>query len=69
MRKLTLWQAVALSTQFGFILAAAVAVGLFLGWVADHWWQLGVMAYLVGALIGFASGVYSVVKLARTFSK
>src|SRR5438874_537731 len=33
MRELTIWQAVAISTQFGFVLAAAVLVGLGLGWL------------------------------------
>jgi F0F1-type ATP synthase assembly protein I len=69
MRRLTLWQAVAISTQFGFILAVSVAVGLFLGWLVDRWTQVGPIVYLVGAMIGFASGVYSVVKLARAFLK
>jgi F0F1-type ATP synthase assembly protein I len=67
MRRLTLWQAVALSTQFGFILAVSVAVGLFLGWLVDRWTGWGAIPYFVGAMLGMASGVYSVVKLAKTF--
>jgi F0F1-type ATP synthase assembly protein I len=67
MRKLTLWQAVALSTQFGFLLAASVAVGLFLGWLVDRATEAGPIAYLAGALLGMASGIFSIVKLVRTF--
>src|SRR5437762_6672433 len=52
MRELTLWQAVAISTQFGFLLAASVLIGLGLGWLVDSWTQIGPIAYLVGALPG-----------------
>ena len=67
MRELTLWQAVAISTQFGFLLAASVLIGLVLGWLVDSWTQIGAIAYLVGALLGLVSGVFSVVKLVQTF--
>jgi F0F1-type ATP synthase assembly protein I len=67
MRKLTLWQAVAISTQFGFLLAASVLIGLGLGMVVDSWTHVGPIAYLVGALLGMGSGVYSVIKLVNTF--
>ena len=69
MRKLTIWQAVAISTQFGFLLAASVLVGLGLGWLVDSWTHVGPIAYLLGALLGMASGVFSVVKLVNTFLK
>ena len=69
MRRLTLWQAVALSTQFGFILAVSVAVGLFLGWLVDHWFAVGVLPYFIGAMLGLVSGIYSVARLAQTFLK
>ncbi|HLH21457.1 MAG TPA: AtpZ/AtpI family protein [Chloroflexota bacterium] len=67
MRELTIWQAVAISTQFGFLLAASVLIGLGLGLLVDRWTHVGVIAYLVGALLGMASGVASVVKLVNTF--
>lgn len=66
MRKLTLWQAVAISTQLGFLLAASVLVGTGLGWLVDQWTGVGAIAYLVGALLGLAAGVSSVVKLVRS---
>ncbi|HEY7062432.1 MAG TPA: AtpZ/AtpI family protein [Chloroflexota bacterium] len=67
MRKLTIWQAVAISTQFGFVLAASVLVGLGLGLLVDRWTHVGAIAYLVGALLGMASGIASIVKLVNTF--
>lgn len=69
MRKLTLWQAVAISTQFGFLLAASVLVGIGLGWLVDQWTGVGAIAYLVGALLGLAAGVSSVVKLVRSLAE
>jgi F0F1-type ATP synthase assembly protein I len=67
MRKLTIWQAVAISTQFGFVLAASVLVGLGLGLLVDRWTHVGAIAYLVGALLGMVSGVFSIVKLINVF--
>ena len=65
MRRLTLWQAVAISTQFGFLLAASVLIGLALGWLVDSWTRVGALAYLVGALVGMIAGIFSVVKLVQ----
>jgi len=67
MRELTILQAVAISTQFGFLLAASVLIGLGLGMLVDHWTHVGVIAYLAGAMLGMASGVASVIKLVNTF--
>ena len=67
MRELTILQAVAISTQLGFLLAASVLIGLGLGMVVDSWTHVGPIAYLVGGLLGMASGVASVVKLVNTF--
>ncbi len=69
MRRLTLWQAVAISTQLGFLLAASVLIGLVLGWLVDSWTHVGIIAYLLGALLGMASGIFSIVKLVNTFLK
>ena len=66
MRKLTLWQAVAISTQFGFLLAASVLVGTLLGWLVDRWTSIGTIAILIGALLGMISGVYSIIRLVQT---
>ncbi len=67
MRRLTLWQAVAISTQLGFLLAVSVLVGFALGWVVDQWTGVGAAAYVVGALLGMLAGIYSVVKLVQEF--
>jgi len=67
MRELTILQAVAISTQFGFVLATSVLVGLGLGLLVDRWTHVGAIAYLVGAMLGFVSGVFSIVKLINTF--
>ena len=67
MRELTILQAVAISTQFGFLLAASVLIGLGLGMVVDSWTHVGPIAYLVGGLLGFASGIASIIKLVNKF--
>jgi len=65
MRDLTLWQAVGYATELGLALATAVFLGLFLGHVADEWLRNEApILTIVGALLGFAAGVYSTVKLA-----
>ena len=69
MRKLTLWQAVAISTQFGILLAVSVFIGFALGWLVDRWTGVGAISYLVGALLGMISGIYSVVRLVQSFLK
>jgi F0F1-type ATP synthase assembly protein I len=67
MRKLTLWQAVAISTQFGFLMAASVLVGMAAGWLLDRWTGVGLIAVVVGAMLGMIAGVYSVVRLVQAF--
>ncbi len=67
MRKLTVWQALAVSTQFGFLLAMSVLVGFALGWLVDRWTHVGPVALFVGALLGLAAGTYSIVKLTKAF--
>lgn len=69
MRRLTLWQAVAISSQFGILLAVSVLVGTGLGWLVDQWTGVGSVAYLVGALLGMISGIVSVVRLVQAFLK
>jgi F0F1-type ATP synthase assembly protein I len=65
MRGLTLWQAVAISTQLGIALAVSVFVGLGLGWLVDSWTHVGVIAWLIGALLGLVAGTVSIVQLAQ----
>lgn len=65
MRRLTIWQALAISSQFGILLAVSVLVGIGLGWLADRYTGVGPIAYLVGATLGLIAGVYSMVKLVR----
>ncbi len=69
MRKLTLWQAVAVSSQFGFILAASVLVGFGLGWLVDRAFHVGPLAYFLGATLGMVAGIYSMVKLVSGFMR
>ncbi|MBX5491955.1 MAG: AtpZ/AtpI family protein [Chloroflexi bacterium] len=67
MRRLTIWQALAISSQFGILLAASVLVGFGLGWLVDKLTGVGAIAYFVGATLGMVAGVYSMVKLVRVF--
>jgi len=65
MRDLTLWQAVGYATELGLAFATAVFLGLFLGHAADDWLRNDApILTIVGALLGFAVGVYGVVRLA-----
>ena len=69
MRRLTIWQAVAISSQCGFLLASSVFVGFALGWLVDRWTGVGPVAYFVGATLGMVGGIYSMVKLVRVFMR
>jgi F0F1-type ATP synthase assembly protein I len=64
-RQLTIWQALAISSQFGVLLAVSVLIGFGLGWLVDRWLGVGPIAYFVGATLGMVSGVWSMVKLVR----
>jgi F0F1-type ATP synthase assembly protein I len=65
MRNLTMWQAVAYGTELALAFATAVVVGLLIGHWADE--RLGSLPILtiVGSLAGFASGVFSTVRIAQ----
>jgi F0F1-type ATP synthase assembly protein I len=65
-RNLSIWQAVTIATEFGIALAIGVLLGLFLGHVIDD--RLGLqfpVFMMLGALLGLASGVYSVARMVR----
>jgi F0F1-type ATP synthase assembly protein I len=65
-RKLTLWQAVALASELGVAFAIGVLVGLFLGHQVDRRLGLDFPAFmLLGALLGLMSSVYSSYLLVR----
>jgi F0F1-type ATP synthase assembly protein I len=65
MRNLTIWQAVAYATELGLAFATTVFLGLFLGHAADDWLRNEApILTIVGALLGFAAGVYSTIRLA-----
>ncbi len=70
MQNLSIWQAVAIATELGVVLAAGVFIGLFLGHFADQ--KLGLqypVFMLLGALAGLASGVYGFAKMVRMLTR
>ncbi len=65
MRNLRVWQAVVVASQLGFVLAAAVAIGLFAGWYLDSIMHTSPVFVIIGALAGMAAGVYSCAQIVR----
>ncbi len=65
MRNLGLWQAVIVASQLGFIMAAAVAVGLLVGWYLDSLVHTTPILTIVGAIVGMVAGLFSCVQIAR----
>jgi len=65
--QITIWQALAIASQFGILLAVSVFVGFGLGWLVDRWTGIGPIALFVGATLGMVAGIWSMVKLVRTF--
>ncbi len=57
-------QALAVASQMGIILGAAVVVGLLLGSWLDSLLGTGPVFAIIGSLIGLAAGVYSSAQLA-----
>lgn len=57
--------ALGLASGIGFQFAAAVLVGLALGWLVDQAAHTTPWALLLGLVLGIAAGVYGVVRLAR----
>lgn len=57
------WQALAIATQFGFTMAAAVGLGFFMGSAIDGWLGTGLVFTLLGALAGMAAAAISTIQL------
>ena len=68
MRNLKTWQALLMTSQIGFVFAAAVAIGLFLGWYLDSVLNTSPIFVMLGALAGAASGSYSSIRMAQFIS-
>ncbi len=65
MRNLSVWQAVVVASQVGFVMAAAVAIGLFAGWYLDGFMHTSPVFTVIGAFVGFAGGIFSCVQIVR----
>lgn len=62
------WVMVARYSEIGFIIPAAVLVGYFLGWMADHFLHTH-WIYLVGIILGSVAGFVSMIRKALESSK
>ena len=69
MKNLKVLEAVVVVSQVGFVLAAAVAAGLFAGSYLDSILGTSPLFVLVGVLAGTAGGMYSIVQLLRYVSR
>lgn len=69
MKNLRLWQALLITSQIGFVFAAAVAIGLFLGWYLDSVLNTSPIFAMLGALAGAASGTFSAMKMVQFISR
>lgn len=67
MRNIRVWQAVVIASQVGFVMAAAVAIGLFAGWYLDSLMHTSPVFVIIGAIAGMAGGIFSCVQLVRDF--
>ena len=65
MKNLKALEAIVVVSQVGFVLAAAVAIGLFGGSYLDSIFGTSPLFVLVGVLAGTAGGMYSIVQLLR----
>jgi F0F1-type ATP synthase assembly protein I len=64
MRNLTIWQAAAIASEVGLMLAVSVLVGTFVGLWLDGRFSSGIPVFtVVGALMGLVAGVASMSKL------
>ncbi len=57
------WVMVARYSEIGFMIPAAVIVGYFLGWVADHFLHTHWL-YMVGIIFGAVAGFVSMIRRA-----
>jgi len=62
------WVMVARYSEIGFMIPAAVLVGYFLGWMADHFLHTH-WIYLVGIIFGAVAGFVSMIRRALECSK
>ena len=69
MRNLRVWQAVVIASQLGFVMAAAVAIGLFAGWYLDSLMHTSPIFAILGALAGMAGGIFSCAQIVRDVLK
>jgi ATP synthase protein I len=69
MKDLKTWQALLVASQIGFVLAAGVAIGLFLGWYLDSVLNTSPIFAMLGALAGAASGGYSALRMVRVITR
>lgn len=69
MRRLTIWQAVAIALEAGTAMAVAVIIGLVVGHQIDERVGGGFPVFAVGgAMLGLASGVLGLARIARYLS-
>lgn len=60
---LTTWQALAVATQFGFTLAVAVGLGIFVGNFLDSRFGTGVLFTILGLFAGLISAITGTVRM------
>lgn len=65
MRNLSVWQALIVASQLGFVLAAGVTVGLFAGWYLDSITHTSPLFIMLGALLGMIAGLYGCAQMVR----
>ena len=69
MRKMSLAQAIVYATQLGATLAISVLIGLFVGIQVDNRMGIGVPVFTaVGSMVGFAAGIYGMLRLVQTIN-
>lgn len=61
--RMNLLQAIAIATQLGFVLAAAVLIGLLGGSFLDSKLGTGPLFTIAGSVIGLAAGIYGGVQM------
>lgn len=69
MKRLSLWQAVAIALEMGAALAVAVLIGLVGGHAIDERMGIDLPVFtMLGALVGLAAGVYASTRLIQFFT-
>lgn len=64
-----IWAQVALYSSLGFVLAAGVAGGFLLGWLLDSWWGTAPIFSILVAFVGFAGGLWEVLRILNRWEK